>query len=77
MEGDTAERIKNDVLKKVKAGSIILFHNAAVNTPAALPGIIESLIADGYSFSKISDLIYKENYTIDHTGKQCKIKDGN
>ena len=77
MEGHTAERIKNDVLKKVKAGSIILFHNAAVNTPAALPGIIESLIADGYSFSKISDLIYKENYTIDHTGKQCKIKDGN
>ncbi len=76
MEGHTAERIKNDVLKKVKAGSIILFHNAAVNTPAALPGIIESLIADGYSFSKISDLIYKENYTIDHTGKQCKIKDG-
>ena len=70
MEGHTAERIKNDVLKKVKAGSIILFHNAAVNTPAALPGFIESLIADGYSFSKISDLIYKENYTIDHNGRQ-------
>lgn len=74
MEGHTAERIKNDVLKKVNPGSIILFHNAAINTPAALPGIIESLIADGYSFCKISDLIYKDNYTIDHTGKQTQNK---
>ena len=35
-----------------------------------LPGIIEKLLADGYEFLPISQLIYKENYTIDHTGKQ-------
>ena len=72
MEGHTAERIKNDVLSKVKSGSIVLFHNAALNTPAALPGILEKLKADGYSFCKISDLILKDNYTINHKGEQMK-----
>ena len=75
MEGHTAERIKNDVLKKIKPGSIVLFHNAAINTPAALPSIIEKLQSDGYTFCKISDLIYKDNYEIKHDGTQCK-KDG-
>ena len=28
-----------------------------------------------FEFVFIEDLIYKKNYTIDHTGKQCKIKD--
>ena len=72
MEGHTAERIKNDVLKKIKPGSIVLFHNAAINTPAALPGIIEKLQSDGYTFCKISELIYKDNYTINHKGEQIK-----
>ena len=72
MEGHTAEIIKNDVLSKVKSGSIVLFHNAALNTPAALPGILEKLKADGYSFCKISDLILKDNYTINHKGEQMK-----
>jgi len=75
MEGHTAERIKSDVLKKVKPGSIVLFHNAAAYTPDALPAIIEKLLSDGYSFCKISDLIYKENYVIKHDGTQIK-KDG-
>jgi len=66
----TPETIKTTVTKKVKPGSIVLFHNAAKNTPAALPSIIEALQKDGYEFVKISDIIYKENYTIDHTGRQ-------
>ena len=61
------------VTDNVKNGSIVLFHNAAVNTPEALPIIIDKLIAEGYEFCLIRDLIYKDNYTIDHTGKQCKI----
>ncbi len=69
-EGHTADRITQDVLKKVKNGSIILFHNAAKYTPEALPTIIEALKTQGYEFALISDLIYKDNYTIDHTGKQ-------
>lgn len=70
MEGHTAEMIAKEVCSKVKPGSIVLFHNAAVNTPAALPVILEKLMAEGYSFSLIKDLIYKDNYKTDHTGKQ-------
>lgn len=66
----TSAQIQERVLKRVKNGSIVLFHNAAPNTPAALPGIIEGLKEKGYRFVKIADLIYRENYTIDHTGRQ-------
>lgn len=58
------------VAKRVKPGSIILFHNGAKNTPEALPQVIEKLQAEGYRFVKASELIHKENYTIDHNGKQ-------
>ena len=66
----SAADIQKRVLKRVQPGSIVLFHNAAKNTPASLSGIIESLIAEGYSFLHIAQLIYKDNYTIDHTGRQ-------
>ena len=70
----TTDMIIKGVTDNVKEGSIVLFHNAAVNTPEALPIVIEKLIAKGYEFCLIRDLIYKDNYTIDHTGKQCKAK---
>ena len=76
MEGHTADKIVKDVCGKVKPGSIVLFHNAAVHTPQALPIILEKLISEGYSFTLIRDLIYKENYEIKHDGTQRKIKDG-
>jgi peptidoglycan-N-acetylglucosamine deacetylase len=65
-----ASQITKNVLKKVKPGSIILFHNAAKHTPEALPGIIDSLQRQGYKIVPISQLIYKDNYTIDVAGKQ-------
>ena len=48
----------------------MLFHNAAKHTPEALPGIIEWIIQNGYTAVKVSDLIYKDNYTINHEGRQ-------
>ena len=65
-----ASEIVERVTQKVQAGSIVLFHNAALNTPAALPEIIEKLQADGYTMVPASELIFSENYTIDHTGRQ-------
>ena len=69
--GDLTQR----VLSKVQPGSIVLFHNAALHTPEALPGIIEALLQEGYTFVPISELIlpgeYGVDYTIDHTGRQC------
>lgn len=66
----SAAEITDRVLKKVKPGSIILFHNAAKHTPEALPAIIESLQKDGYKIVPVSQLIYKENFTVDNAGMQ-------
>lgn len=66
----SATDITKRVTAKVQAGSIVLFHNAAKNTPAALPGIIETLLQDGYTFVPISQIILPQPYTIDHTGRQ-------
>ena len=65
-----AEEITQRVTTKVQPGSIVLFHNAAKHTPEALPGILETLIRDGYTFVPISQIILPQPYSIDHTGRQ-------
>ncbi len=70
-KGISAEEIQKRVLKNIEPGSIILFHNAAENTPEALPGIIESLLADGYKIVPISQILLTGEYTLDNTGRQC------
>ena len=71
----SAAEITKRVTTKIQAGSIVLFHNAALHTPEALPGIIENLLQQGYTFVPISQIILpgecNVDYTIDHTGKQC------
>ena len=66
-----ANTIFDRVTSKVEPGSIVLFHNAALHTPEALPSILEYLIKEGYTVVPISELIIDGEYTIDHTGKQC------
>ena len=66
----TPDQICQRVLKLVQPGSIVLFHNAAKNTPAALPSVIEGLIQQGYSMVPVSQLILRDNFTMDHTGRQ-------
>lgn len=66
----SAEEITKRVCDNISPGSIVLFHNAAKNTPQALPMILDRLTKDGYSIVPVSNLIIKDNYTIDHTGKQ-------
>ena len=75
-KGISASDISGRVLKNVKSGSIVLFHNAAENTPEALPGIIEGLIADGYKIVPVSQILLTGDYTIDNTGMQCRAKAG-
>ena len=57
------------VLSKVKDGSIILMHNGAKNTPAALPSIIEGLKDKGYEIVLIKDLIPEGDYYTDVQGE--------
>ena len=66
----SAAEITQRVTSKVQPGSIILFHNAALHTPEALPSVLEHMIREGYTVVPIGQLIYTENYTIDHTGRQ-------
>lgn len=65
-----ADKEYEKVISKVKPGSILLFHTNAKYTPKNLHRIIKKLKADGYEFVKVSDLIYKDKYHIDGTGKQ-------
>lgn len=65
---DMAERI----LSRVQNGSIVLMHNDGKNTAQALPIIIEGLKNKGYTFKTIGELIYREDYAIDHTGRQVR-----
>ncbi len=70
-----AATITQRVTERVGPGSIVLFHNAALHTPEALPGILEYLLQEGYDIVPISQLILRGecgvDYTIDHTGRQC------
>ena len=70
----SADEIYERVTTRVQRGSIILFHNAALHTPEALPGIIEYLIQNGYSIVPVSELILQGDYTIDHTGRQQPVR---
>lgn len=71
-KGYDAPTIVNKVVnhKHLGDGSIILLHNGAKHTAEALPQIIKGLQDKGYEIVPISELIYKENYFLDHAGRQ-------
>lgn len=56
--------------KHLGNGSIILMHNGAKYTPDALESVILGLKEKGYELVPISELIHKENYEMDHEGRQ-------
>ena len=58
--------------KHLGNGSIILCHNGAKYTAQALDTLIATLKNEGYTFVPISELIYKDNYHMDHEGRQIK-----
>ncbi len=72
-KGLSADQILARVKAGVHNGAIILFHNNSDNIVEALPQVIAFLKAEGYSMVNLSDLVYKDSYTIDNNGVQ-KIK---
>ncbi len=58
--------------KHLGNGSIVLCHNGAKYTAQALDTLIATLKNEGYSFVPISELIYKDNYHMNHEGRQIK-----
>lgn len=64
-----AAEITRRVTESVRDGSIVLFHNAALHTPEALPEIIETLLSRGYRIVPVSELLLRGDYVVDHTGR--------
>ncbi|MCM1088272.1 MAG: polysaccharide deacetylase family protein [Muribaculaceae bacterium] len=56
--------------KHLGNGSIILCHNGAKYTAQALETLITTLQEQGYELVPISQLIYRDNYHLDHEGRQ-------
>ena len=69
-KGLTPEKMDERILPKLKCGDIILFHTGTDNTAAYLPEILGKIKEQGYSFSMVGDMILKENYIIDSSGRQ-------
>ncbi len=68
-KGISARQIAERV-QKMESGDIILCHNNSDHIVEALPLIFQAAKLKGLSFVPIGDLIYRDNYTIDNTGKQ-------
>lgn len=66
----SATEIAMRVINGAKNGSIILCHNNGLHTAEALPLIFSTLKNRGYQFVPIGELIYKQNYHLDHNGRQ-------
>lgn len=56
--------------KHLGNGSIILCHNGAEYTADALDALLTGLEDAGYTLVPISELIYTEDYEMDHEGRQ-------
>lgn len=56
-------------------GSIILCHNGAKYTAEALDTLITTLKDAGYQFVPVSELIYRNDYHMDHEGRQIPNKE--
>lgn len=66
---DIVRRVINH--KKLGNGSIILCHNGAKYTADALDALITGLQDKGYELVPISQLILRDNYYMNHEGRQC------
>ena len=60
--------------KSLQNGSIILCHNGAKYTEDALEKVITGLQERGYKIVPVSELIYKEDYHMDASGRQIKSR---
>lgn len=73
-EGKTVEEMCKRIQKKIRNGSIILMHNDTKYTAAGLQQIIDTIKGEGYEIVPLDDLIYHENYEINHEGRQIFSK---
>lgn len=72
--GLTGDEMWNRLKDKLKSGDIILTHNGTEHTADSLEQIIKNIKAKGLEVVKVSELIYKDGYTINNNGTQIRNK---
>ena len=68
--GKTPDEMCTRIKKKLRNGSIILMHNDTEYTAQGLEQIINCIMEEGYEIVPLSELIYFDNYEINHEGRQ-------
>ena len=71
-EGLTGDEMWNRIKDKLDNGSIILSHNGTKHTSDSLDMLIKNIKSQGYELATVSEVIYKDNYTINNNGTQLK-----
>ena len=71
-EGLAGDEMWARIENKLDKGSIILSHNGTKHTADSLDMLIKNIKSSGYEITTVSDLIYKENYSINNNGTQMK-----
>ncbi len=71
-EGKTPDEMCKRIKKNLRNGSIILMHNDTKHTAEGLQQIIDTIQGEGYEIVPLDELIYWDNYEINHEGRQVK-----
>ena len=66
----TPEKMRARILEKTYPGAILLFHLGKENTLRALPGILDALLAEGYAFCTVGELLLPGETYVDANGIQ-------
>ena len=70
--GKTPDEMCERIKKKIRNGTIILMHNDTKYTASGLKQIIDTIKDLGYEIVPVSEMIYYENYEINHEGRQIR-----
>lgn len=68
----TAEESLERLRKDTASGGIMLFHNDTKTILTLLPQVLQEFKDKGFTFVKLSDLLYPEPYTVNQWGHQKK-----
>lgn len=70
--GKTPDEMCERIRKNIRNGSIILMHNDTEHTAKGLQQIIDEIKNLGYEIVPLEELIYFDNYEMNHEGRQIK-----
>ena len=68
--GKTPDEMCKRIKEKIRNGSINLMHNDTKHTAEGLNQIIRTIKDLGYEIVPVSEMIYQDNYEINHEGRQ-------